>query len=83
MTAICYIGIELSARTQQFLLGTEFVILVIFSVVALVKVYSGNGLPTSHHVQASWFNPFDIHGFSNFTEAILLAVFIYWGWDTG
>src|SRR5450759_94185 len=26
MTAICYIGIELSARTQQLLLGTEFVI---------------------------------------------------------
>src|ERR1700756_2986494 len=25
MTAICYIGIELSARTQQFLLGIEFV----------------------------------------------------------
>jgi amino acid transporter len=83
MTAICYIGIELSARTQQFLLGAEFFILVIFSIVALVKVYSGNGIKTSHHIQASWFNPFAIHGFSNFTEAILLAVFIYWGWDSG
>ena len=83
MTAICYIGIELSARTQQLLLGTEFVILMLFSVVALVKVYSGNGLKTSHHISASWFNPFAIHGFSNFTEAILLAVFIYWGWDSG
>jgi amino acid transporter len=83
MTWICYRGIELSARTQQLLLGAEFVILMIFSVVALVKVYSGNALPTSHHVQASWFNPFAIKGFSNFTEAILLAVFIYWGWDSG
>ncbi len=81
MTAICYIGIELSARTQQLLLGAEFVILVIFSVVALVKVYSGTA--GAHHVSASWFNPFDIKGFSNFTEAILLAVFIYWGWDSG
>ncbi|MEA2197761.1 MAG: hypothetical protein QOJ25_1812 [Solirubrobacteraceae bacterium] len=83
MTAICYIGIELSARTQQFLLGAEFVILVIFSIVALVKVYTGDALATSHHVSASWFNPFAIKGFSNFTEAILLAVFIYWGWDSG
>jgi amino acid transporter len=83
MTWICYRGIELSARTQQFLLGAEFVILMIFSVVALVKVYSGNALPTSHHVALSWFNPFAIKGFSNFTEAILLAVFIYWGWDSG
>ena len=81
MTAICYIGIELSARTQQVLLGAEFVILVIFSVVALVKVYSGT--PGAHHISASWFNPFDIKGFSNFTEAVLLAVFIYWGWDSG
>jgi len=81
MTAICYVGIELSARTQQLLLGAEFVILVIFSVVALVKVYSGTA--GAHHVSASWFNPFDIKGFSNFTEGILLAVFIYWGWDSG
>lgn len=83
MTAICYIGIELSARTQQGLLGAEFLILVIFSVVALIKVYSGSGLPTSSHVSLSWFNPFNIKGFENFTEAILLAVFIYWGWDSG
>jgi amino acid transporter len=83
MTAICYIGIELSARTQQLLLGAEFLILMIFSIVALIKVYAGSGLPTSSHVSLSWFNPFDIKGFNNFTEAILLAVFIYWGWDSG
>jgi len=32
MTAICYIGIELSARTQQFLLGLEFFTLILFAV---------------------------------------------------
>jgi amino acid transporter len=83
MTAICYIGIELSARTQQFLLGAEFVILVIFSVVALVKVYAGTAPRTAHDPSLSWLNPFNISGFNNFTEAILLAVFIYWGWDSG
>ncbi|MGO9750945.1 MAG: APC family permease [Solirubrobacteraceae bacterium] len=83
MTAICYIGIELSARTQQLLLGAEFTILVLFSVVALVKVYTGNALRTSMRPSLHWFNPFAIHGFNNFTEAILLAVFIYWGWDSG
>lgn len=83
MTAICYIGIELSARLQQLMLGAEFVILIVYSVVALVKAYSGSGLHGSAHVQGSWFNPFAIHGFSNLTEAVLLAVFIYWGWDSG
>ena len=35
MTGICYIGIELSARTQQLLLGMEFFTLALFAVVAL------------------------------------------------
>jgi amino acid transporter len=83
MTTICYIGIELSARIQQGLLAAEFVVLVIFSVVALVEVYSGDAGSAGEHFHFSWLNPFAIHGFSNFTEAILLAVFIYWGWDSG
>ena len=82
MTAICYIGIELSARTQQVLLAVEIVTLVLFSVVALVKVYA-NHPPHSVTPQASWFNPFDISSISALNGGILLAVFIYWGWDSG
>ena len=82
MTAICYIGIELSARTQQFLLGMEFVTLVIFSVVALIKVYA-NSPKNSIHPAFSWFNPFDISSISALNGGILLAVFLYWGWDSG
>src|SRR5512144_1798931 len=40
MTAICYIGIELSARTQYFLLSAEILTLTLFAVVALIKVYA-------------------------------------------
>ncbi len=40
MTYICYRGIEVSARLQYALLGIEVVVLVIFSAIALVKVYS-------------------------------------------
>ena len=82
MTAICFIGIELSARTQQFLLGLEFVTLVAFAVTALVKVYVSH---PAHSIQptASWFNPFDISSLSALNGGILLAVFIYWGWDSG
>ena len=42
MTWICVVGIELSARTQLLLLGTELGVLVLFSVVALAKVYAGS-----------------------------------------
>jgi amino acid transporter len=39
MTAICYIGVELSAKTQWYLLAAEIIALAIFAVVALWKVY--------------------------------------------
>jgi amino acid transporter len=82
MTAICYIGIELNARTQQVLLAMELFILALFSVVALIKVYSGHP-PHSVHPAFSWFNPFAIHSLNAFNGGILLAIFLYWGWDSG
>jgi amino acid transporter len=83
MTAICYVGIELSARTQFLLLAAELVILVIFAIVALAKVYTGVAPEGSHFVSLTWFNPFAVDNFGDFTQAMLVAVFIYWGWDCG
>src|SRR5271166_6603023 len=37
LTAICYVGIKLSSRTQQVLVGTELAILLVFAVMALAK----------------------------------------------
>src|SRR5581483_1029552 len=42
MTWICWRGIELSARIQQALLGYEVIMLLIFSVVAFIKVGSSS-----------------------------------------
>ncbi len=82
MTYICYRGIEVSARMQYGLLGVEVLMLGLFSVVALVKVYSNSAGSQALHPKLSWFNPFNIGSFGAFSSAILLAVFIYWGWDT-
>jgi amino acid transporter len=81
MTAICYIGIELSARTQVFLLGAELVTLAAFAVVALVRVYIGD-FPDSIDPSMSWLNPFQIDSTSALIDGVLVAVFIYWGWDS-
>jgi amino acid transporter len=81
MTAICYVGIEVSANFQKALLGIELVMLLVLSVTALTKVYTGHGTPGSIHVSASWFNPLDAH-FSSFIVGLVLFIFIYWGWDT-
>jgi amino acid transporter len=81
MTAIVVIGIELSARTQVGLLAAEITTLAVFAVVALVKVYSGNAGAGSIDPSFSWINPFSLSP-SEISAGMLLAVFIYWGWDT-
>ena len=72
MTAICYIGIELSARTQQLLLTMEIVTLGLFSAVALYKVYvdepKGSIKPS-----LSWINPFEISSSAALAGGILLG----------
>ena len=82
MTAICYVGIEVSANFQKLLLGIELTMLVVLSVVALVKVGSGTAPPGHLTPSFSWLNPFKITSFSAFASGIILMVFIYWGWDT-
>ncbi|OPX06239.1 APC family permease [Mycobacterium sp. AT1] len=82
MTYICYRGIEVSARLQYFLLGFEVIILVVISIYALVKVYSSNALPESIHPSLSWFWPGGLDFGTVIAPAILIAIFIYWGWDT-
>jgi amino acid transporter len=81
MTAICYIGIELSARIQWFLLAAEIITLAIFAVVALIKVYSSHPAHAVH-VSGDWLNPFSINSTSALVDGVLVAVFIYWGWDS-
>jgi amino acid transporter len=81
MTWICYRGIELSARIQQFLLSLEIFTLALFSVVALIKVYTGHP-PHSIQPSGSWFNPFAM-GWGPLIDGVLLGIFIYWGWDSG
>jgi amino acid transporter len=83
MTWIAWRGIELSARTQVVLLGLELLALAVFSVAALVKVYASQAGSLAIHPSLDWFNPFSGGmTFKALSAAFLLAVFIYWGWDT-
>ncbi|APE16288.1 amino acid transporter [Mycobacterium sp. WY10] len=82
MTYICYRGIEVSARLQYALLGIEIVVLVVFSVVALIKVYTHHAESYSLLPSLSWFWPGGLDFGTVIAPAILTAIFIYWGWDT-
>ncbi len=92
MTWICWKGIELSARSQVLLLGTELVVLAVFAVIAIAKSF-GNGTShtalvdgvtkTYHSVKPSlsWISPSGLSS-SAVIAGLVVAVFIYWGWDT-
>jgi amino acid transporter len=81
MTAIVVIGIELSAKTHVGLLAAEIFTLALFSIVALIKVYAGSAGAAAIHPSLSWINPFSLSP-AEISAGMLLAVFIYWGWDT-
>jgi amino acid transporter len=87
MTWICWKGIELSARTQVILLGTELLVLGGFAVMALWKAYGGasetvDGVTyTSVEPSWSWLSPSGLSS-SAIIAGLVVAIFIYWGWDT-
>ncbi|MER7919238.1 MULTISPECIES: amino acid permease [unclassified Streptomyces] len=81
LTAVCYVGITVSAVVQRWLLCLEVAVLLLFAVAALVRVHT-DPPATAIHVSASWFNPFEVSSVRALTSGILAGVFIYWGWDT-
>jgi amino acid transporter len=82
MTWICYRGIEISARLQYVLLSIEVLILIMFAVFALVRVYSHTAESYSLIPQWDWFNPFTLNFGGVLAPALLTGIFIYWGWDS-
>ena len=81
LTWIVYVGIEVSARTQIVLLGMELFALALFVVVALVRVVGG-AFADGIQPDLAWLNPFNISDWSSLTAGVMVALFIYWGWDT-
>ncbi|MET4581281.1 amino acid transporter [Conyzicola nivalis] len=82
MTWISYRGTEIGEKLQNVLLGIQYLALIVFVVAAVVAIATGTAPAGSTTPQLDWFNPFAFTSFSGFVEAVLLALFIYWGWDT-
>jgi amino acid transporter len=81
MTWVSWRGVEIGERIQNILLGIQYLALAIFVVAALWHFFAGTA-PDPTPFDWGWFNPFAFTEWSSFVEAILLALFIYWGWDT-
>lgn len=81
MTAVCVLGTEVSAKVQNVLIIAQVVCLLAFAVVSLYRVYADTGTLDSVEPSIGWLNPFGAGG-ASLTGALLLGVFIYWGWES-
>lgn len=83
MTAICVWGTEISANLQKVLMALQIGPLLLLVGVGLYKVFFTSDAPAgSVDPSLSWFNPLDIASSGALTGALLLGVFIYWGWES-
>lgn len=81
MTLVNYRGIRLGEHVQRVLTYVQYVSLGIFALAIIVRITGGT--PEGQAFDIEWFNPTGafadpgavVHG-------ALLALFIYWGWDT-
>ena len=81
MTTICVIGTQASARLQRIMTFGQVGILLLFVVVGLFAVFTGDPSKHSLEPELSWLNPFSVD-YSGILTGVLLAVFIYWGWES-
>ena len=81
MTWVSWRGVEIGERVQNVLLGIQYLALAVFLVAAVWQFATGTA-PGATPFSWEWLNPFAFTSWSGFTQAILLALFIYWGWDT-
>ncbi|MER6466584.1 hypothetical protein ACWC4D_29645 [Streptomyces sp. NPDC001288] len=82
MTVVCCRGMEVAAAVQRALLFLEFGMLLVLSVVALVRVYTGTAPAGYQRPHWSWLNPFEGASMSAFAGGLVLMLFISWGWET-
>ncbi|WP_104042599.1 APC family permease [Arthrobacter sp. ZGTC412] len=85
MTLVNYRGIRLGEHVQRVLTYVQYISLGIFALAIVVGIVSGSarGDTTIQSFNFEWFNP--VGAFADpgaVVHGVLLALFIYWGWDT-
>lgn len=74
VTLTAVTGVRSAARFQLGLLIFEYAVLLVFCVLSLVQGEQSFSL--------DWFNPFAIGSPLALAQGLVLAVFIFWGWDS-
>ncbi len=80
MTAVSARGVVVSERVQNVLIAIQFGVLILVSIWALIRVFTGTAGAQAITPQLSWLWPSGLD-MSSIAAAIILCIFIYWGWD--
>jgi amino acid transporter len=78
MTWLCIRGIEATAKTQVALLAGELAVLTALAVVGL----AGGHASGTAVFEWRWLNPAAAPSAAALARGFLVAVFLFWGWDT-
>jgi amino acid transporter len=81
MTLVNYRGIRLGEHVQRVLTYVQYTALGVFALAIVVRIVAG--APEGQAFDVEWFNP--VGAFADpgaVVHGVLLALFIYWGWDT-
>lgn len=78
-TWISYRNIETGSLTQWLLVGIQYLAIALLALGVFNALASG--ATSGYEFELSWFNPFK-SSFSSMVQAVLISIFIYWGWDT-
>ena len=81
MTWLNMRGITLGERMQRVMIIVQYAALALFAGMAIFRLSAGQAANFTA-VNLQWFNPFAGDGLQSMTYAVLLALFIYWGWDS-
>jgi len=81
MTLISARGIVVSERIQYVLIAVQFGVLITVSIIALIRVFNGSAGEQAIMPQWSWLWPGGLD-MSSIAAAVILCIFIYWGWDS-
>lgn len=79
-TWVSYRDMQTTQKLQYWLVGFQVLVLLVFSIAALVEVANGNAFDATP-IELSWFNPFAVSDFSALAAGLSLSIFIFWGWD--
>jgi amino acid transporter len=79
MLVIAIVGIRLTARTQVAMAVVEYAILIAFAIAGLVAVLGHRH--GSYPITKEWFRLQGIGGHGSLAAGLLIAVFMYTGWD--